>query len=106
MMQASHNRCYWAKSDRKAPDLIHLLEHHLADVGACFEALLEQPTIRRRLVRGVNGTLVWLHRMLREDIFAGSDTFAQAALMRQKLMEWPESTGASTSSHTTFPHRT
>ena len=28
---------------------IHLLEHHLADVGACFEALLEQPTIRKRL---------------------------------------------------------
>ena len=30
---------------------MHLLEHHLADVGACFEALLAQPTIRRRLAR-------------------------------------------------------
>ena len=39
----------WAKSDRGDPGRIHLLEHHLADVGACFEALLEQPTIRQRL---------------------------------------------------------
>ena len=41
----------WAKSDRSEPGRIHLLEHHLADVGACFEALLEQPTIRMRLAR-------------------------------------------------------
>ena len=31
------------------PKRIHLLEHHLADVGACFEALMRQPTIRKRL---------------------------------------------------------
>ena len=42
---------FWAKSDRENPGRIHLLEHHLADVGACFEALLRQPTIRRRLAR-------------------------------------------------------
>ena len=41
----------WAKSDRSEPGRIHLLEHHLADVGACFEALLGQPTIRKRLAR-------------------------------------------------------
>ena len=40
---------HWAKSDRAHPERIHLLEHHLADVGACFEALLEQPSILRRL---------------------------------------------------------
>ena len=40
---------FWAKSDRGDPARIHLLEHHLADVGACFEALLELPLIRRRL---------------------------------------------------------
>ena len=40
---------HWAKSDRNEPERIHLLEHHLADVGACFEALLAQPTIRRRI---------------------------------------------------------
>ena len=40
---------HWAKSDRANPGRIHLLEHHLADVGACFEALLEQPTILSRL---------------------------------------------------------
>ena len=40
---------HWAKSDRANPERIHLLEHHLADVGACFEALLAQPTILSRL---------------------------------------------------------
>ena len=42
---------HWAKSDRQDHKRIHLLEHHLADVGACFEALLAQPTIRHRLAR-------------------------------------------------------
>ena len=43
---------FWAKASpyrQRAPERVHLLEHHLADVGACFAALLEQPTIRRRL---------------------------------------------------------
>ena len=40
---------HWGKSDRQDPQRIHLLEHHLADVAACFEALLQQPTIRKRL---------------------------------------------------------
>ena len=40
---------FWGKSDRNARERIHLLEHHLADVGACFEALLRQPLIRQRL---------------------------------------------------------
>ena len=30
----------WAKADRENSGRIHLLEHHLADVGACFEQLL------------------------------------------------------------------
>ena len=42
---------HWAKANRNIPPDIHLLEHHLADVGACFEALLRQDTIRRRLAR-------------------------------------------------------
>ncbi len=33
------------------PQRVHLLEHHLADVSACFEALLKQPTLRKRLAR-------------------------------------------------------
>ena len=45
----AYTRFPWAKSDRKDPRRIHLLEHHMADVGACFEALLSQPTIRQRL---------------------------------------------------------
>ncbi len=44
-------RRFWAKSDRQDHGRIHLLEHHMADVGACFEALLAQPTIRQRLAR-------------------------------------------------------
>ena len=49
-----YTRQFWAKAwpfRQKGPERIHLLEHHLADVGACFEALLAQPTIRRRLAR-------------------------------------------------------
>ena len=45
----AYTRYHWAKSDRANPDRIHLLEHHLADVGACFESLLRQPTIGQRL---------------------------------------------------------
>lgn len=45
----TYTRAHWAKSDRDNPGRIHLLEHHLADVGACMEALLAQPTIRGRL---------------------------------------------------------
>lgn len=45
----AYTRAHWAKSDRHNPGRIHLLEHHLADVGACMEALLSQPTIRGRL---------------------------------------------------------
>ena len=45
-----YTKRHWAKFDRESRR-IHLLEHHLADVGACFEALLAQPTIRNRLAR-------------------------------------------------------
>ena len=43
---------FWAKAfpyGQRGPERVHLLEHHLADVGACFEALMGQPTIRKRL---------------------------------------------------------
>ncbi len=49
-----YTRKFWAKAQpyrQKGPESIHLLEHHLADVGACFEALLEQPTLRQRFAR-------------------------------------------------------
>ena len=45
----AYTRFHWAKSDRQDSWRIHLLEHHLVDVGACFEELLAQPTIRKRL---------------------------------------------------------
>lgn len=50
-------RQFWAKAQpyrQRGPERIHLLEHHLADVGACFEALLAQPTIQHRLARSGN----------------------------------------------------
>lgn len=43
-----YTRSHWGKFDQGR---IHLLEHHLADVGACFEALLAQHTIRKRVAR-------------------------------------------------------
>lgn len=47
--EKTYTHRFWGKSDRNAPERIHLLEHHLADVGACFEALLRQPLLRQRL---------------------------------------------------------
>lgn len=44
-----YTRHHWGKSDRNDPQRVHLLEHHLADVAACFEVLLKQPTICKRL---------------------------------------------------------
>ena len=46
-----YTQYHWGKSDRQDQQRVHLLEHHLADVAACFEALLAQPTIRKRLAR-------------------------------------------------------
>ena len=54
MQMPAYTKLHWAKADRQnpaKPQGIHLLEHHLADVGACFEQLLRQPTIRQRLAR-------------------------------------------------------
>lgn len=42
MPPAAYTQVFWAKSDRENPQRIHLLEHHMADVGACFEALLDK----------------------------------------------------------------
>ncbi|MDD9995263.1 MAG: CRISPR-associated helicase Cas3' [Dehalococcoidia bacterium] len=51
MRAPSYTRFHWAKSEPRQghPKAVHLLEHHLADVGACFEALLAQPRIRENL---------------------------------------------------------
>ncbi len=45
----AYTKRHWGKSDRQDKNRIHLLEHHLADVGACFQALMRVPTIRKRL---------------------------------------------------------
>ena len=52
---SEYTQHFWGKSDRQNPQRIHLLEHHIADVAACFEALLKQPTLRRRLARAGGG---------------------------------------------------
>ncbi len=51
MENRSHAGRFWGKADRQDRSRVHLLEHHLADVGACFEVLLQQPLIRRRLAQ-------------------------------------------------------
>ena len=63
-------RHHWAKSDRKNPSRIHLLEHHLADVGACLEALLLQPAVRRRLARAGDMDDLDEHSIARMSVFA------------------------------------
>ena len=48
----AYTKQFWAKAypyGQQGPERIHLLEHHLADVGACFEVLMRQHTIRKRL---------------------------------------------------------
>ena len=47
-----YTRLFWAKAwpyRQRGPSRVHLLEHHLADVGACLEVLLAQPIINSRL---------------------------------------------------------
>ena len=49
-------RCYpWGKY-RKSTGETHRLEHHCADVAACFEALLAEPGVRRRFDSAVGGS--------------------------------------------------
>ena len=68
--RSAYTRYHWAKSDRQKKGRIHLLEHHLADVGACFEVLMRQPTIRKRLA--TTGDL----RDLSESLIARLSVFA------------------------------
>ncbi|MCY3809223.1 MAG: CRISPR-associated helicase Cas3' [Gemmatimonadetes bacterium] len=44
----------WGKRDPTS-GLTHRLEHHCADVAACFEALVEEPVLRDRFNRAVGG---------------------------------------------------
>ena len=41
MTAPAYTRYFWAKSDRDDPQRIHLLEHHMADVG--FQARMWRP---------------------------------------------------------------
>ena len=44
----------WGKYE-ETTGLTHRLEHHCADVAACFEALLEEPLLRRRFDEAAGG---------------------------------------------------
>ena len=39
----AYTQRHWAETDKSTHERIHLLEHHLAYVSGCFEALLKQP---------------------------------------------------------------
>ena len=45
----------WGKFD-KSSGRIHRLEHHCADVAACFEGLLDDPVLRARFVRAAGSS--------------------------------------------------
>ncbi len=45
----------WGKFDQETGDF-HRLEHHCADVAACFEALLREPVLRARFARATGAT--------------------------------------------------
>ena len=84
---------FWAKAfpfGQRGPDHIHLLEHHLADVGACFEALIRQPTIRKRLATA--GDLDDLDESLvaRLSVFAALHDIGKANLGFQTQVWRPE----------------
>ena len=53
----------WGKFE--PPDRFHRLEHHCADVAACFEVLLLDPVLRARLVQaaGANGVETTIARL-------------------------------------------
>ena len=44
----------WGKYE--SPQRYHRLEHHCADVAACFEVLLQEPVLRRRFDRALGST--------------------------------------------------
>lgn len=45
----------WGKFDQ-GTGRFHRLEHHCADVAACFEALLREPVLRARFARAAGTT--------------------------------------------------
>ena len=43
MKDRPRTKQFWGNADREDPERKLLLEHHLAEVAACFEALWKQP---------------------------------------------------------------
>ena len=51
MQEQTSDRPAWGKYE--SPHCYHRLEHHCADVAACFEILLQEPILRRRFERAL-----------------------------------------------------
>ncbi len=86
----AYTRAHWAKSDRQNPGRIHLLEHHLADVGACMEALLSQPTIRRRLASAAGRDAIDDSTVARLAVFAALHDIGKVNVGFQTQIWQPE----------------
>ena len=56
-LQMAITESFWGKFDHET-DTYHGLANHCADVAACFQALLQQPTINRRLATSAELTLI------------------------------------------------
>ena len=56
-MDYNNTRFPWGKF--VSPTSFHPLEHHCADVAACFEALLADPVVRGSVRAGVREGAAW-----------------------------------------------
>ena len=94
MTTPAYTRYFWGKSDREDPQRIHLLEHHMADVGACFEALLAQPIIRQRLARSGGRDALDAATIARLCVFAALHDIGKVNVGFQARIwqdaDWPE----------------
>ncbi len=86
---------FWAKAQpyrQRGPERIHLLEHHLADVGASLEALLAQPTIRHRLARSAERDEIDDSTLARLCVFAALHDIGKVNTgFQTQVWEFPDS---------------
>ena len=94
---APYRTAFWAKATpygTRGPERIHLLSHHLADVGATMEALLRQPTIRHRVASAGGLDDLPESTIARLAVFAALHDIGKANVGFQCRI-WPRVDGAS-----------